>query len=125
MLKHSHGIPNPKRVELLQIAAKRLQDDGLSSLNLKVVGVKLYPLFTHIQVDVGEPPAPPTTTTTTTASSATTTTATALENSSQSLSPKDKNLLIKIISNFTQSRNFSSNELASLKSLFLNLEKLR
>ena len=124
MLKHSHGIPNPKRVELLQIAAKRLQDDGLSSLKLKVVGVKLYPLFTHIQVDVGEPPAPPTTTTTTT-TSATTTTTKALENSSQSLSQNDKNLLIKIISNFTQSRNFSSNELASLKSLFLNLEKLR
>lgn len=56
MLKHNHGVPNPKRVELLNEANVRFHMDGLTSLKSKVLEIKPFRLFTYIRVDVGEPP---------------------------------------------------------------------
>ena len=61
MFKHYQGVRNPKRVELLMVAAKRYQYDGLNSIGrLRVLGVQSRALFTHVLVDVGKPQPPPT-----------------------------------------------------------------
>lgn len=117
MLKHEHGIPNPKRNQLLQIATNRYKTDGLNNLKLNVVDTKLNKLFTHFQVNVGEPPLD-------------------LkieiekaenrenENKVPRLSNNDKVYFIKLLADYSKNKNFTNDELISIRTLFLNLEKL-
>jgi len=50
MLKHSPEKPNKMRYSLLKTSNKRFKTDGLTSLEYKLVGRKLEPLFTEIDV---------------------------------------------------------------------------
>ena len=56
MLKHEKRVKNPQRKQLLKKAKKRFAIDGLNSLNYTLKGIKKYKMFTHILIDVGEPP---------------------------------------------------------------------
>ncbi|KAH3898150.1 beta-1,4-N-acetylgalactosaminyltransferase bre-4-like isoform X2 [Dreissena polymorpha] len=58
MIKHSKREMNPAKIRmfLLKTVKNRFMKDGLNSVQYKTVFVKLTPLFTHIMVDVGEPP---------------------------------------------------------------------
>ncbi|KAH3898130.1 hypothetical protein DPMN_022349 [Dreissena polymorpha] len=58
MIKHSEREINPVKVRLylLKTVKDRFMKDGLNSLEYKTVFVKLTPLYTHIMVDIGEPP---------------------------------------------------------------------
>lgn len=122
MFKHSQGERNPKRVELLNTAHIRYNDDGLNSIRLRILNVKLYRLFTHILVDVGKPivptnPPEPTSTSITSISTQST--------SKQSKIPNEEALILKILSqNLTSSqrRNFTKTELDKLRE-FLSLLK--
>lgn len=56
MLKHSARFKNPKRKKLLKEAPRRYTNDGINSVSYRVTDVLNYKLFTHILIDVGEPP---------------------------------------------------------------------
>ena len=119
MFKHNQGERNPKRVELLSTAHTRYQDDGLNSIRLRILDVKLYSLFTHILVDVGKPIVPtdpPESSITPTSTQPTTT-----ETSKQSILPSsgdEEMLVVKLLSEkLTTQRNFTKNELEKLREL--------
>ena len=44
------------RAKLLYSSVNRMTWDGISSVKYKILNVKLNNLYTHILVDVGEPP---------------------------------------------------------------------
>jgi len=52
MLFHEKEIPNPKRYEILEGAAKRFATDGLNDLEYRLLDFQLKPLYTHITVDI-------------------------------------------------------------------------
>ena len=52
MLFHEKEIPNPKRNEILEGAAKRFTTDGLNDLEYRLLDFQLKPLYTHITVDI-------------------------------------------------------------------------
>ncbi|XP_054711306.1 beta-1,4-galactosyltransferase 4-like [Uloborus diversus] len=52
MLYHAKEIPNPTRHMLLRTSVQRLEVDGLSTLEYKILKTELKPLYTHILVDV-------------------------------------------------------------------------
>ena len=54
MMRHKPQKKNKKAVSLLMKARTRFDQDGLNSVNYKVVNITLYTGFTHILVDVGE-----------------------------------------------------------------------
>ena len=54
MLKHKPSPKNPNRVNLVNKALDRYKIDGLNNLKYKLNGIVKYPLFTHLQIDVGE-----------------------------------------------------------------------
>ena len=54
MLKHNPSPKNPTRVNLVNKAIARYKIDGLNNLKYKLNGIVKYPLFTHLQIDVGE-----------------------------------------------------------------------
>jgi hypothetical protein len=56
MLKHEKRVKNPQRKQLLRKATKRFINDGLNSVNYTLVRIDKYKMFTHILIDVGEPP---------------------------------------------------------------------
>ena len=56
MIKHSNRTKNPKRKTLLKQALKRMDLDGIRDVNYKLVKINNYQLFTHILIDVGDPP---------------------------------------------------------------------
>lgn len=56
MLKHSARFKNPLRVKLLRAAKTRHNRDGVNTVEYKLVDLIHYKLFTHILIDVGEPP---------------------------------------------------------------------
>lgn len=56
MLKHSARFKNPKRKKLLKEAQGRYTNDGINSVSYRVTDILNYKLFTHILIDVGEPP---------------------------------------------------------------------
>lgn len=88
---------------LLKSAVSRFKRDGLNNLNMSIVNVSLFRLFTHVVVDVGEKPA------------------------STMLDKEEKNFLIDFLTNIVQeNRNLKANELENLKKLLnaLNINKL-
>ena len=121
MFKHNQGQRNPKRVELLNTAHIRYHDDGLNSIRLRILNVKLNRLFTHILVDVGKPivptnPPEPTPASITSISTQTT--------SKQSKILNEEALILKILNEklLPQRRNFTKTELDKLRE-FLSLIK--
>ncbi len=56
MLKHSARFKNPIRNKLLNHAHNRFTVDGLNNVNYTIVESTNYKLFTHILIDVGQPP---------------------------------------------------------------------
>lgn len=56
MLKHSARFKNPLREKLLRAAKTRHNRDGVNTVEYKLVDLIHYKLFTHILIDVGEPP---------------------------------------------------------------------
>jgi hypothetical protein len=56
MIKHSNRTKNPQRRSLLKQAFKRIDVDGLRNVEYKLVNINNYRLFTHILIDVGDPP---------------------------------------------------------------------
>ena len=54
MMRHKPQKRNKKAASLLMKARGRFDQDGLNSVNYKVVNITLYTGFTHILVDVGE-----------------------------------------------------------------------
>ena len=56
MIKHKPGFKNPKRKTLLKHAVNRVGRDGLSSIKYKLVNLTNYKYYTHMFVDVGDPP---------------------------------------------------------------------
>ena len=73
MLKHGSRWKNPERVNLLHNSHLRAKTDGLNSVVYELHGIVKYPTFTHLLINVGEPPT--TTTETTTKTTITTRTA--------------------------------------------------
>ena len=58
MSSHKSSKRNPNRRKLLFSSIERMNADGLSNLaalDVRIVDVKLYNLFTHLKVHVGEP----------------------------------------------------------------------
>jgi hypothetical protein len=55
MLKHAGRYKNPNRRTLLKKAQLRYKEDGLNTVHYDVIQIKKYQLFTHIQIDVGDP----------------------------------------------------------------------
>jgi len=58
MIRHTkrEAIPWKKRSKLLYSGPERMKFDGLNSLSYKLVFIHKHPLYTHIMVNVGEPP---------------------------------------------------------------------
>lgn len=54
MMRHKPQKKNKKAGVLLMKARVRFDQDGLNSVNYRVVNITLYTGFTHILVDVGE-----------------------------------------------------------------------
>lgn len=52
MLKHKKELPNPDRLTLLQNGKQRMDNDGLNTLDYKILKAELEPLYTRILVDV-------------------------------------------------------------------------
>lgn len=55
MLSHKQGDRNPVRHDILYSGPKTYNEDGLNSLEYKLVDIKLRSLYIHIMVDVGKP----------------------------------------------------------------------
>ena len=58
MSTHNKSTPNPIREKLLFKSVKRMSLDGLSNLdrlNVRIVKVELYALFTNLKIFVGKP----------------------------------------------------------------------
>lgn len=56
MVKHKPSVVNPNREVLLFSSVKRMSNDGLSnlkSLEIKIVDVEYYALYTHLSIHVG------------------------------------------------------------------------
>ncbi len=56
MLKHSARFKNPVRKKLLVKAAERQENDGLNNCVYTMENYVNYFLFTHIFINVGNPP---------------------------------------------------------------------
>lgn len=56
MLKHTHQTLNPARMNILRTAQTRVDTDGVNNVKYKLLNTTLHHLFTHILIDVGEPP---------------------------------------------------------------------
>ena len=56
MLKHESRFKNPKRSLLLKEAHGRFMEDGLNSVQYNLTNFINYKLFSHILIDVGQPP---------------------------------------------------------------------
>lgn len=56
MLKHAKEKPNESRNSMLKYGYLRYDTDGLNSLEFKEVAVIPKPLFTHILVQIWQPP---------------------------------------------------------------------
>ncbi len=56
MLKHESRFKNPKRTLLLKEAHGRFMEDGLNSVKYNLTNFINYKLFSHILIDVGQPP---------------------------------------------------------------------
>ncbi|XP_078723708.1 beta-1,4-galactosyltransferase 2-like [Lampetra fluviatilis] len=58
MIKHTkdkNNEPNPQRFNLLQLTSSTMWKDGINSLQYLLVEKKLYPLYTNVTVNVGNP----------------------------------------------------------------------
>ena len=58
MASHKPSVANPDRESLLFSSVKRMTTDGLvnlKKLNVKIVDIEYYALFTHLSIDVGKP----------------------------------------------------------------------
>jgi hypothetical protein len=55
MLKHNKQSKNLKRVNILHEGLGKYKNEGLSTVQYKLVDLVKYPLFTHILIDVGSP----------------------------------------------------------------------
>lgn len=58
MVKHTKRKPSDwrKRIRLLYTGTRRLQYDGLNSVQYKLLSTKLHDSYTHFIVDIGKPP---------------------------------------------------------------------
>ena len=56
MLKHSSGQRNPKRRQLLKKARTRYSKDGLNNVKYTLKRIVQHRMFTHLLIDVGNPP---------------------------------------------------------------------
>lgn len=57
MIKHKSRFKNPKRRLLLSQAKKRYQVDGLNNVEYVLVNSIDYKYYTHMFIDVGDPPS--------------------------------------------------------------------
>lgn len=59
MMKHQKRKPQlwSKRAKLLYSSINRMTWDGISSANYTILKVTQHKLYTHLFIDVGEPPA--------------------------------------------------------------------
>ena len=56
MIKHASRFKNPQRRKLLKQAKTRYQKDGLNSVEYKLKNIIDYKYYTHLFIDVGDPP---------------------------------------------------------------------
>ena len=56
MLRHGQSAKNPRRYNLLKIANKRFENEGLNSVKYILIKKNRYKMFTHFRIDVGNPP---------------------------------------------------------------------
>ena len=54
MLKHVKDKPNPDNLQYLKEGTKRMEEDGLKTLNYKLLGTERQKLFTKIIVSIDE-----------------------------------------------------------------------
>ena len=56
MVKHTHQQLNPARLKVLREARRRLNFEGVNNVRYKLLKTRLFHLYTHVLIDVGEAP---------------------------------------------------------------------
>ncbi len=54
MLKHYGQWRNPDRFKTLESGLKNFKIEGLNSVKYEYIGHVIYPLFTHLLIDIGD-----------------------------------------------------------------------
>lgn len=113
MLKHTEQVKNPERVQRLKTATSRFLKDGLNNVKYKIVRTQPHRLFTHILVDVGQPPP---------LNANSSETPTSLD--TKTPPNKDKLFLMQILANYSSNRNFTQKEKEKIQNIYLFLQQL-